>query len=226
MYSDRVFQIALLISVITHGVILVQNSHLKLFATKKIEQKLEVSYIKNLQELKIEPIIAPPKKESFMKSSSKIMAQKSIPPPFIDKENIFRNSKEILSQKYTFNKPSFIKPDIIAIRKKITLPPIGLDKINNPTYISYYQIVREKIRRAAYQNYNRAEVGEEYLSFAILSDGSLKEVQLVQEKSSPSAYLREIALRSIKEASAFPNFPKELDYPQLSFNVVISFEIE
>ena len=42
---------------------------------------------------------------------------------------------------------------------------------------------------------------------------------------SGNPYLRDIALRSIK-ASSFPNFPKELDYLQLTFNVVISFEIE
>ena len=139
---------------------------------------------------------------------------------------VIRKSREIISQKYAFTKPAFVKPDIIAVKKKITLPPIDLDKINNPSYISYYQIVREKIRRAAYQNYTRAEVGEAYLSFLISSDGSLKAMHLIEEKSSPSVYLKEISLRSIKEASPFPNFPKELDYPQLSFNVVISFEIE
>jgi TonB family protein len=65
-----------------------------------------------------------------------------------------------------------------------------------------------------------------YLSFIISTEGYLREVRLVEEKSSFSPYLREIALRSIKEASPFPDFPKELDYPQLTFNVVISFEIE
>jgi TonB family protein len=86
--------------------------------------------------------------------------------------------------------------------------------------------VREKIRRAAYQNYTRIETGEVYVSFIISNDGYLKEIKLIPEKSSPIPYLRETALKSIKEASPFPNFPKDLDYPQLSFNVVISFEIE
>jgi len=231
MFSDKVFPTALILSIITHGIILFQNPNLNLniFPKDKKEPILEVSYVKSPQEtqkLKEYPKTALPKKEPFLRLSSKITANKINPPPFIDRDNIFRKSKESISQKYVFTKPAFAKPDIIAVKKKITLPPTDLDKIDNPSYISYYQIVREKIRRAAYQNYTRAEVGEAYLSFLIFSDGSLKAVQLIEEKSSPSTYLKEIASRSIKEASPFPNFPKELDYPQLSFNVVISFEIE
>jgi len=32
-------------------------------------------------------------------------------------------------------------------------------------------------------------------------------------------------LRSIKDANPFPPFPKDLNYPELTFNVVISFEV-
>jgi len=71
---------------------------------------------------------------------------KEAPPPFIDREAIFKKGREAISQKYTFTKPTFIKPDIIAVKKKITLPPIDINKIDNPSYISYYQMVREKIR--------------------------------------------------------------------------------
>jgi len=231
MFSDKAFTITFVLSAIVHGVILFQNPNLNLniFPKDKKEPVLEVSYLKIPQETqatKEYPKTALPKKETFLKLSSRITANKINPPPFIDRENIFKKSKESISQKYVFSKPAFVKPDIIAVTKKITLPPIDIDKIDNPSYISYYQIVREKIRRAAYHNYTRAEVGEAYLSFLISSDGSLKALQLIEEKSSPSVYLKEISLRSIKEASPFPNFPKELDYPQLSFNVVISFEIE
>lgn len=226
MFSDRVFQITFLISLITHGVILFQNPNLNLFPQNKKEQKLELSYVKNLPEPKDSLKPATFKKELSLKSPSKIKIAKIAPPPFIDKENIFKKNTAVKLSKPAFAKPTFVKPDIIAVKKKITLPPIELDKINNPSYISYYQIIREKIRRAAYQNYTRTEEGEVYLSFIISDDGYLKEVRLSQEKSSPSSYLKEIALRSIKDASPFPNFPKELDYSQLSFNVVISFEIE
>ena len=226
MLSNRVFQITFLISLITHGVILFQNPNFFLFPTDKKEKKLEVSYIKEPKKAQESPKSATSKNEALLKLSAKTIADKRIPPPFIDKEKIFKQDSENMMRKSTFAKPAFIKPDIIAVKKKITLPPIDMDKINNPSYISYYQIVREKIRRAAYQNYTRTETGEVYLSFIISNDGYLKDVRLAEEKSSPGPYLKEIALRSIRDASPFPNFPKELDYPQLSFNVIISFEVE
>lgn len=215
MLSSRIFQITLLISIIAHGAILFQNPHLNPFPTHTKEQDIEVSYIKPPQETKSEPKTQLPKREPFLNLPSKIALQKRIPPPYIEKVS-----------EPNFSKPAIIKPDIIAIKKKITLPPIDMNKINNPSYISYYQIVREKIKRSAYYNYSRTETGEVYVSFIISNNGYLKDAQLVQEKSSSSPYLREIALKSVKDASPFPDFPKELEYPHLSFNVVISFEIE
>lgn len=227
MFSERIFQITLLISFIAHGVILLQNSNLSLFSNIKIKQNLEVSYVKTPKEEKIkEQALRSAKKEPFLKLPLNITMEKKIPPPFIDREGIFKDNRAMSQRLSAIAKPAFIKPDIIAIKKKITLPPVDLDKINNPSYINYYQLVREKIRRAAYYNYTRTEIGEVYISFIISSDGYLKEVRLVEDKSSASQYLREIALRSVKDASPFPNFPKELDYAQLSFNVIISFEIE
>jgi len=227
MFSDKIFQITLLISLLTHGVILVQHVNLNLLSRNKKEEKLKVSYIKELLKKELEyPKPAPSKKDPFLKLPTKIALEKRTPPPFIDKQSFFRKNSRNALPESIFTKPTFVKPDIIAIKKKITLPPIDMEKINNPSYISYYQIVREKIRRAAYQNYSRTDTGEAYLSFIISNDGYLKEVRLSEEKSQASSYLKEIALRSIKDASPFPNFPKELDYPQLSFNVVISFEIE
>lgn len=227
MLSDKTFQIVFLASLITHGVILLHNPSLISRPLKnKEEQRIEVSYVKTLPGPKEAAKLASARKESFLKASPKISAEKKIPPPFIDKENIFKQGKKGAQRDLNFAKPLFVKPDIIAIRKKITLPPIGIDKIKNPSYLSYYQIVREKIRHAAYQNYTRVEEGEVYLSFVISGVGDLKEIRLIEEKSSNTTYLRDIALRSIKAASPFPRFPPELDYPQLSFNVVISFEIE
>jgi TonB family protein len=227
MFSDRVFQITFLISLITHSVILFQNANLSLFNKVKPEHSLEVSYVKPPQETKREEKpYRPRKKEPFLKLPLNVAIEKKIPPPFIDREGIFKDNRAMSQRQSAIAKPAFIRPDIIAIKKKITLPPLDLDKINNPSYINYYQIVREKIRRAAYYNYARTETGEVYISFIISSDGYLKEVRLMEEKSSLNQYLREVALRSVKDASPFPNFPKELDYTQLSFNVIISFQIE
>lgn len=227
MFSERPFQITFLISAVIHAAIFLQTPNLGILPKHNKGPDLEVTYLKSVKETKAASNTARTASQQPLNIPSKITAEnKDAPPPFVNKEDIFKAGRDAASRQAVFNKPMLVKPDIIAVKKKITLPPVEMDKINNPSYISYYQLVREKIRRAAYQNYSRAETGEVYLSFIISSGGSLKQVQLRQDKSSPDAYLRDIAQRSIKEASPFPSFPKELDYPQLSFNVVISFEIE
>ncbi len=217
---------ALIISIAVHVVILMQNPNFPFSPAAIKAKKMEVSYLKNevkkeaasMQKLtKVEPL----------KPIQRITLEKVAPPQFSGNFNNSANkSKEIMRHDPVFIKPNFVKPEISAMKKKITMPVIENDKINNPTYMNYYQMVREKIRHCAYQNYGRSETGDVYLSFVISSAGELKDTRLIEEKSTSSIYLTEIALRSIESAAPFPGFPKELDYPQLSFNVIISFEIE
>lgn len=124
------------------------------------------------------------------------------------------------------------KPVITGI-KKVSMPELkpeflsaNADLPKNPVYLKYYQIIRDKIRRYAYYNYNRQQEGEAYLSFVIASDGTLKALKVIDNKSTPDDYLKAIAAKSIKDASPYPGIPKELDYPELSFNVIIAFEVD
>ncbi len=226
MFSEKIFKVAFVLSLIFHGVILSQNPNPLSSSLNKKNQKLEVTYIKTPKKPPSPKDSPSSSKEAFLKIAPKNTVVNEAPPPFIDKESIFKKAAKAASTGADFAKPIFIKTDVIAIKKRITLPPIEADKINNPSYMGYYQLVREKIRRCAYQNYTRTETGEAYLSFIISNDGSLEAINFVPEKSSFNPYLKEIALRSVKDASPFPAFPNELDYPQLSFNVVISFEVE
>jgi len=196
------------------------------FSPAPKKQKIEVRYIKENPRNK--PVPGPGRKllkaEPFLKLDSQVVAGSRVPPPYIERENVLPSRLE--NHGLASTRPTFAGPDLMAIKKKITLPPIEMAKIKNPSYISYYQIVREKIRRSAYQNYTHNETGEVYVSFIISSDGLLRNARLVQEKSGANDYLKGIALRSVNDASPFPNFPKELDYPQLTFNIIISFETE
>jgi len=228
MFSNNFFRVAFFISLFIHGVILLQNPNNKFFPRDGFPKKIEVMYVNNPQKAK--DLIQHKKtgkamEEPFLKFPPVITASKKAPPQFITRE-VFNPQRRSLNKESFLIKPALTKPDIVAVKKRITLPSLDIDKSNNPTYISYYQIVREKIRRAAYQNYTRTETGEVYLTFIISSNGFIRDSRIEDDKSSNSAYLREIALRSVKDASPFPNFPKDLDYPQLSFNVVVSFEIE
>lgn len=214
MRDYRLLQIALLISLSIHAAVIFNSRVLPFIKSPETDKKTKVSYIK-LKKL--------PKEEFKPKETGVI---KKIPPPFIDIENIRKENDTAKPREMQFSKPELIKQGIAAFKKKITLPPVDMVKIDSPSYISYYQIVREKIRRSAYQNYTGSETGEVYIAFVTSSDGDLRRARLVEEKSSASSYLKNVALSSVKNASPFPSFPKELDYPELSFNVAISFEIE
>ncbi len=237
MRSDRLLRVTFTISLLTHGGILLQAPSLNPFSPAPKKQKIEVHYIKENPRAKSLPK-APskpdlprpfPKSEPFLKLDSKAVTGSKVPPPYVEQDNPSKAVKLLPNRTLGFPKPAlpaFATLELMAIKKKIGLPPIEMAKIDNPSYISYYQIVREKIRRSAYQNYTHNETGEVYISFIISGDGYIKDTRLAEEKTTAGDYLKGIALRSVKDASPFPNFPKELDYPQLSFNIIISFEIE
>ncbi|MDD2679451.1 MAG: hypothetical protein PHO03_01435 [Candidatus Omnitrophica bacterium] len=227
MLVNRTLKVAFMVSLALHTAVMFQNPGYIFFPSTGKSQKIEVTYIKPPGAVKQGvKKAALAKNEPFLKIPSKITLDKRTPPPFINREEVTKAATQAMRKELSFDKPALIKPDTIAIKKKITLPAQALDKIGNPSYISYYQVVREKIRRAAYQNYNRNETGEVYITFIISDAGYLRDVRLVEEKSRATPYLKNIAMVSVKNASPFPRFPRELDYPQLSFNVVISFEVE
>ncbi len=227
MSSNRTFQIALVFSLICHTAALINYPVLSFLPVPKKKMMVKISYLKNPPQLTEAQKRMLSQKQAQIKlpSQSNNLNKNSLIPPE-NKDNLLKRSLPAITRQQPVIKPAIIRPDIIAVKKKITLPPVDMEKMNNPTYVSYYQFVREKIRRAAYQNYSRSETGEVYLAFVISSNGILRDVRLLEDKSSNNYYLRETARRSIRDASPFPLFPKDLDYPQLSFNVIISFEIE
>ncbi len=247
MVSGRLLRFTLVVSILVHGIIILPRANFNPFTPAPKAQEIAVRYIKeNPRAMPLLKNSSGPSRQRLMPSSEPFLKLDSMiitgtrraPLPYVEQENssgsskvlsnrLENNSLVIDSHKPTgFSKPTFINSEVMAIKKKITLPAIEMAKIDNPSYISYYQIVREKIRRSAYQNYTHNETGEVYVSFIISNDGYIKDARLVEEKTTISDYLKNIALRSIRDASPFPNFPKELDYPQLSFNIIISFEIE
>ena len=112
----------------------------------------------------------------------------------------------------------------VKVTKEVSIPMLQSEKINTPSYITYYQIVRDRIRDRAYGNYTKLSVGEVFVTFVIKSDGTLSGLQVLEAKSSANEFLRDVGLRSVQEAAPFPPFPKDLAYPELTFNVSISFQ--
>ena len=112
----------------------------------------------------------------------------------------------------------------MKVTREVSMPMLKSEKINSPAYVTYYQIVRDRIRDRAYTNYTKLSIGEIYLTFIIKSDGSLGELQVIEDKSTANDFLREVGQKSVKEGAPFPPFPQDLNYPELTFNVAISFQ--
>ena len=124
------------------------------------------------------------------------------------------------------------KPTIstLDIERKITLQPMGTTKITNPKYITYNDDMRatisRNIRKRAYTyiNHEDFESGKVYLTFVLSSSGILKQLQIIDSKTFANEYLRNVAVKSIKESSPFPPFPLGFNYPEFTFNLLISFQ--
>jgi TonB family protein len=232
MITEKLFLNTLLISVLAHGIILVQTPNFTFSSKSNKVKSLEIKYVteaKPNRQLRQYNNIPKGKSELLLDLPEAITAKtykSAARLPSIDKPALFSGSKERSSNDSLLSKPVLVKSEISVAKKNITFHQVAIEKSNNPGYISYYQVVREKIRRAAYQNYTRSENGEVYLAFVISNDGAINEIHVVDGKSMPGPYLKEIALRSVKDAAPFPPFPTELDYEKLSFNVVVSFEVE
>lgn len=123
--------------------------------------------------------------------------------------------------------PFLKKEKELPIKKSVTLPDIPGEVFKSPDYKNYYHMIRENIRKLAYQNYRQLQEGDVVITFCLDPQGTLLEAEINEKKSVNSVYLREIALRSVKNASPYPEFPPKLkNQKKLSFNVIISFELK
>lgn len=162
-----------------------------------------------------------PLHRQYEKNKFPALSEKKIYTEFI-KNEIFKE-KQTMEAAYE----PLHKEDSSALKKNVSLPNIPGETFKTPEYKSYYQVIREKIRRFAYYNYRKLQEGEVFLTFSLTSQGELADVAVNEQKSSKDDYLRNIALNSIKEAAPFGDFPEKLKKNQkLSFNVIISFEIK
>ncbi|MBU3933405.1 MAG: energy transducer TonB [Candidatus Omnitrophica bacterium] len=201
MLLDKPLRIALLVSTIFHTAIFLPLPCFSNFPIQKSRPALKITYLA-------------PKKVSCAKTPVKE-----------------KPAGEILQQAKRKNVSVEFKADERAKQKskfveKIEIPP-QLPKEKEALYLDYYQSIREKIRRFVLESYPRfIACGEVCLYFVLLPDGKLKEIKVVEGSSSHNQLLKEIARISVREAAPFSPFPEDLNQAQLSFNVIISFELE
>jgi len=113
----------------------------------------------------------------------------------------------------------------MELSHKISITPIKSEKINNPVYAAYNEMVRDRIKEKVYQNYDKMERGSVYLTFLLDEHGILKAAQIILEKTTASVHLQEIALKSLQEASPFPPFLKGMNLTEYPFNIEIQYQV-
>ncbi len=216
MAENKSFQLAVLVSVLLHSILFIGLPQMPFLPSTRSLQTLEISYYK-IKEM--------PKKKTVAKKAKPIVKKL----PKVTKEDILNPRAAAKKARKAIKKPR--QMTALEDAKEKTFAKVveeEQDDAKKATYISYYRAVREKIREWADRNYpknKKLAEGEVFLSFIVASSGELLQVMVVDEKSVSSRFLRNIAINSIRDASPFPSFPKGMEYYQITFNVIISFEL-
>ncbi|MFC1594439.1 energy transducer TonB [Candidatus Omnitrophota bacterium] len=218
MVSDKTLRAFLLISLLIHCVIFITLPKFSEDLLKKSLHQLEITYHQfQVNPKLLEERVIKKDEAVFKRQELAIVKQDTFLTKLMQKKDFLKNAFKVRQ------KPLVVNPSMKD--KKIVIPELK-SKIKSPAYRSYYQTIREKIRDLAYLHYVRYGEGEVYLSFILVENGDVKQIKIFEDKSIDDFYLKDVAVKSIKEAAPFPPFPDQLEYPELSFNVIISFEVD
>lgn len=226
--DNKVFYYALLASVFLHALAFT------LFSIKKKEKMqarpkaIEVTYQKMASPSQQAPTtpqnIKVVKKEPQVKDKVDILSKEKLEIPSMrqDLKDISKFSRQFKLEKKTSD-----QIDTVKGRGKIRIPLLKSAKITNVKYLAYIQKIREIIKNKAEEYIESPDLKEQeiYLTFVLESSGLLQEIKVIEEKSNANEYLRDIGLKCIRESSPFPPFPKDINYPELSFNIIISINL-
>ncbi len=133
---------------------------------------------------------------------------------------------------FVYGQPSFaqslrelgkISRNYIETGNDIRCYQIIYDPTKEKDYLSYTELLREKIKEQLKKKYRRYRgEGDIQLLFILNSDGSLYAFDAVPDRSA-NEHLRDTAYYGLKEAAPFPRFPETLSYDRMAFSIVISF---
>lgn len=222
--EQRIFQLSLTTSALFHAVVLAVFYFSNISYSARPFQTVEVIYH---TELKVLPQSQPPPQKIQRVRQARIAPR----PELLEKKGLSDQMLQTMDkERVKLDLPEKQPARISSAdgKRHISVPMVRSEKITSPQYVNYYEQIRSRIRNRAYFYVNDPDfdVGEVYLSFILLSNGDLKQIRINDQRSRASQYLRSVGLRTIQEASPFPPFPSDLKYPELSFNVVIAFEME
>ena len=199
MKETQIFRIALGISIIIHGGLFVLPGERQLIQGKMKNLTPEVTYLQLPQ---------PSAKEIPLPMEPKTLIKKIALPTY--RPLTLPESKP--------------EPKPVVQEQRIEIPK-ELEK--NTDYQHYYETIREKIRFYAESNYKGyRSLGIVHLAFALYQNGELKQIQVFRENSVNNEFLIQLAIKSVKQSTPFPYFPKTIPQTELPFSVYIEFKKE
>ncbi|MFT5169416.1 MAG: outer membrane biosynthesis protein TonB [Candidatus Omnitrophota bacterium] len=227
--GNRLFYIALTISLVLHITAIRKFSLKETQLQNKQSKVLEVVYKKTLKEKpgvskKVEDVIkAIQRKEEPKVKNVKIFSKKREFIPSVGK-NIRDISK--LSGSFKLDKKRTPQAHSFDKEKKVSISLSNSEKISNPKYLNYYQIVGGLIKEKVYTELGDYSTnrGEVYVTFLITANGELQDLNIKKERTVASSFLQDLAIKSVGLAAPFPPFPKGLDYPEFTFNIKLYFQ--
>jgi outer membrane biosynthesis protein TonB len=214
MSENKAFQLAFLISVLLHFTIFLGMPRISFLPQRRHLDSIKISYYK---------IKDRPKKLVGVRPET-LAPRLPEKLPEVKKEDILKTQ----SQPVKVETKSSEALKEVKEKKFEAIVKEEEDKAKKATYINYYQSVRERIRYFADRNYvneRSTGQGEVLLSFIVASSGELLQVRIIEERSVRDPLLRSISINSIRDASPFPPFPQGMNQYQITFNVIISFEV-
>lgn len=225
--GNRLFYYGLILSLTIHLIFLAFFSFSKGLFLKKTFRDINVTYqshqksTKSLQEVKWQS-----NKSPEVKKKPKNV---DYPSTKADLSPLMKGSStkdSALLKPLPMGEKQTTRVDIFDVDRKLSLPSLTGQKITNPQYLSYNDTIRAQIRSRAYVFINHPDFisGKVYITFVLTSQGILKDIKIKESKTIANSFLKQISLRSVREAAPFPPFPKGFDYPEFTFNIMISYE--
>lgn len=233
MRNSSNFPIALSVSLVIHLSLIFSLSALGIIPKQAAFNEMEITYYsvksksallekrmpkeqipKNLDDVRLaQPIIL---------SSENKIPESGIPSPAAGPQELFLRAKDFL-QKPFLPKTEFLVKDTIKLSPD--LESESSNKLSQgPAYLTYSAYARECIRRILHRRLSLVqERGVVCVEYSILSDGSLSNIRIIEERTLASDTLKGIALDAINDAAPFPRPPRELSGKPTIHTTVIKF---
>ncbi len=211
IFCDKVFKIAFAASLISHCALLLKPPN---FHSTMADNTIEVTYLE--QKSSADNLVSP-QSITFKSEINKRPLELKVAKSYLKKEEKPETIKEEVVLKKRKEKVIVKKTDQDFRNEKNVLPQ------KPPEFYDYYQYLRKRIEEAILYPHHFQE-GEILVNFTLYRNGRLKEISVVDDFSVDNAYLRYAAIQSVKEASPFKPFPKELAMKEIPFQIFISFE--